>query len=242
MAGLQNPLESSVEVRDFGDTLLETLIRDTSTGKLRNIEQIANGCTAVMGEVAKVAADGYFPLVLGGDCSVFPGSVCGLRTIHHEIDALYVDGHADFHTPETTSSGYFSEMALAASVGRCNELARHGYSLLSISEENVWVVGVRRPNIDPLELKNLEETNVKVVTVDSLRSGGFANTLEKATGALRKPLYLHFDLDVIDANEMPALAGMSADVHSLGGLTYEEALSLQVIGKASSRRYGDHTI
>jgi arginase family enzyme len=43
---------------------------------------------------------------------------------------------------------------------------------------------------------------------------------------LRKPLYLHFDLDVIDANEMPALAGMSAGVHSLGGLTYEEAISL----------------
>jgi arginase len=165
-------------------------------------------------------------------CSVFHGSVSAVRMIHHEIGALYVDGHADFHTPETTSSGYFSGMALAAAVGRCNELAQFGYTPPSIKEEDVCVVGVRRPNIDPLELRNLEATSVKVVTVDSLRSDGFAISLEEATETLRKPLYLHFDLDVIDAKQLPALAGMNAGVHSRGGLSYEEALSLgKVLGK-----------
>jgi arginase len=65
-----------------------------------------------------------------------------------------------------------------------------------------------------------------VFTSEALKRDGISLGLEKAVRSLPRPLYLHFDLDVTDATEMPALAGMSAGVHHPGGLTHLEVSSL----------------
>ena len=225
--GLLDVLRARAEVVDLGDILLQTPAPDRISGKLRNIEHVVEGCRRVMQTVADAVHKGLFPLLIGGDCSLFPGAVAGLTSVHQRIGALYVDGHADFHTSETTSSGYFSGMALAATVGRDRrELLPVGENFPIIREEDVSVLGVRTLNLDPLELRNLERTSLNVITIDSLRRDGIDKSVEKATEAMQKPLYLHFDLDVIDSREMPALAGIRSGVHSSGGLSYQEAISL----------------
>jgi arginase len=225
--GLVDTLRGQAEVLDLGDIAFQTPVPDRISGKLRNIEHVVKGCRRVMQAVAGAIHKGFFPLLIGGDCSLFPGAVAGLTKGHQRIGALYVDGHADFHTSETTSSGYFSGMALAATVGRDRqELFPIGENFPIIREEDVSVLGVRTLNLDPLESRNLERTKLNVITIDSLRRDGVNKSVEKATEALERPLYLHFDLDVIDSREMPALAGMRSGVHASGGLTFEEAISL----------------
>ncbi len=225
-AGLLAALKSG-SFRDMGDIALETPLTDTVLGKLRNTEHVVNGCRRVRQVVASAAGEGDFPLVIGGDCSLFPGSLAGMLDVQDRIGVLYLDGHADYHTAETTISGYFSGMALAAAVGRGQgELARIGKTVPLVREEDVSVIGVKLSNLDPSELRDLKESRLNLFTSDAVKRDGIPTVLQEATKPLPTPLYLHFDLDVIDATEMPALAGMRAGVHRPGGLTYREASSL----------------
>jgi arginase len=52
---------------------------------------------------------GSFPLVLSGNCNNIVGVVAGL---------VWFDDHADFNTPETTTTGFLDGMGLAIAVGR----------------------------------------------------------------------------------------------------------------------------
>ena len=143
------------------------------------------------------------------------------------MGVLYVDGHADFHTPETTISGYYSGMSLATAVGRGEgDLVRIGKNFPLVREEDVSAIGVKTSNFDDSELGEFRASRVKLFTAEVLKRGGILKGLGEATRALSRPLYLHLDLDVIDASEMPALAGMRAGVHHAGGLTREEVSSL----------------
>jgi len=213
--------------RDLGDLVLETPLRDRIVGKVRNTDHVVNSCRRVRRIVASAAREGNLPLVIGGDCSLFPGSLAGVVDVHDRVGVLYVDGHADFHTPETTISGYFSGMSLAAAVGMGQEeLVRIGKSFPLLREEDVSAFGVKASNFDASELQTLKASRVNFFTSESLKRDGIISSLQAATKSLPTPLYLHFDVDVMDAVEMPALAGMRAGVHHRGGLTRIEVSSL----------------
>jgi len=197
------------------------------SGKVRNTEQVVGGCRRVRQVVASAAREGDFPLVLGGDCSLFPGSLAGIIDVYDRVGVLYVDGHADFHTPDTTISGYYSGMSLAAAVGRgTEELVRIGKTFPLVREEHVSAIGVKTRDFDASELREFKASHVNLFTSESLKTDGILTDLHRAAEFLPTPLYLHFDLDVMDAAEMPALAGIHAGVHHPGGLNGEEVSSL----------------
>ena len=117
-------------------------------------------------------------------------------------------------------------MSLAAAVGRGDdEFVRIGKSFPLIREEDVSAVGVKMSNFDRSELDALRASQVRLVSNGALKKDLFAG-LQDAAKPLPKPLYLHFDLDVIDAAEMSALAGARAGVHHSGGLSLREANAL----------------
>jgi arginase len=64
-----------------------------------------------------------FPLVLAGNYSSTLGTVSGVRAAAPNgaspIGVLWLDAHADFNTPETTTSGFLDGMAPATMTGRC---------------------------------------------------------------------------------------------------------------------------
>ena len=55
---------------------------------------------------------GALPIVLSGNCSASLGALTGLDT--EDLGLVWFDAHGDFNTPETTESGYFDGMAMAA--------------------------------------------------------------------------------------------------------------------------------
>jgi arginase len=167
--------------------------------------------------------EGLFPLVLAGDCSLFPGAFAGFSSIQGPAGAIYLDGHPDFHTPETTTSGYFSGMCLAAAVGRGPDaLTRIGREFPLVAEDNVLLLGARERNIDPEELANLQGSHMKRLMLGSVREHGFEASLVGIANSLPSHLYLHFDVDVLDGTEMAARAGAAYGVHAEGGLTFNE--------------------
>ena len=226
-AGLVDVLKTHSEVRDFGDLSLKTVAQDELTGKSRNLKLVVDSCQTIKRMVSQVVSDGYFPLVIGGDCSLFPGALAGITPADHDVSAVYLDGHPDFHTPETTKSGYFSGMGLAIAVGfGPDELTHLGNRFPILKPQNVLLAGPRPANIDESEIDGLTKAGLRAIFLKDQGAENFRHELERSSQFLSRPVYLHFDCDVMNPREMPALAGMKANVHCSGGLSLEEALSV----------------
>lgn len=139
------------------------------------------------GQVDDALAAGNFPLMLSGDCAI---ALTTLAAVHrHRSDArvLWLDTHGDFHTPESTSSGFLGGMALSGACG----LWDAGLGMEPFPAGRVVMAGVR--DLDPAEREIVERSDATVV-------GGGLDTLVAVQNALdRSPVYIHFDSDVLES-------------------------------------------
>ena len=102
-------------------------------------------------------------------------------------------------------------MPLAALTGRGNQHLMRGLDLKPMPERDIAICDGR--NLDPEESVMLRQSDVTLY-----------ETLAEldASDAPTKPLYIHFDIDIVDCAEMPALGypepdgpSLAACVHSL---------------------------
>lgn len=98
--------------------------------------------------VAKHLADGEFPIVIGGNCSVLLGCLVGAGTFD-QVGQIHVDGHSDFFHPgnyDTQSRlGSAAGMDLALATGRVEKLLTQwpGIDRSPVRDENVAQIGER---------------------------------------------------------------------------------------------------
>lgn len=112
----------------------------------------------------------------------------------HQPDVLWYDAHGDFNTPETTPSGFLGGMPLAALVGRGNQHLMEGLGMEPIAETRVIISDAR--NLDPEEALALRASAVlHLPRIDDLMTYDWNG----------RTLYIHFDTDVVDSGEMPAM-------------------------------------
>ena len=164
-----------------------------------------------------------FPIVLAGNCNTAVGTVAGLGAGNTGI--AWFDAHADFNTPETTTSGFLDGTAVAIVTGRCwKQLAATVPGFAPIADNRIALIGTR--DIDSLESALLDDSSVTVVASQHLRQD-----LPKALQALSThvdEIYVHLDLDVLDA-----AVAVANNFAVAGGLTVEDVdFALARIGKA----------
>jgi arginase len=178
----------------------------------------------VADRVRAAAAADRFPLVLAGNCNTAIGVVAGLGA--SDVGAVWFDGHGDFNTPETTSSGFLDGMALAMLTGRCwGVMAATVPGFEPVPESCVVLAGAR--DFDPLERAQLEHSHVTLVPGERMRRVGVRAALGPAIERLRDTVprvYLHVDLDVLDPDE--ARANGLAPPCGLSAAQLEEAIAL----------------
>jgi arginase len=147
------------------------------------------------------------PLVLAGNCHSAMGTVAALGG---DVGVVWFDAHADFHTPDSSPTGFIDGMALALVTGEgWAELRRTVDGLRPVPEEHVVLVGAR--DLEPTEKERLATS--AVVRAD-------AASLESALDELAErvhTVYVHIDLDVLDPSE-----GKANDWAVDGGLTASE--------------------
>jgi arginase len=164
------------------------------------------------GAVREARAAHRLPIVLAGNCNTAVGTLAGLGT--DSTGVVWFDAHADFNTPETTSSGFLDGTAVAILTGRCwTTLSSTVPDFKPLSDRQVCLVGTR--DIDSLEGGLLDESSVEVIEPRQLRS-----TLRQKLSSLNEHVdqaYVHLDLDVLDSGV--ASANMFA---VSGGLTLED--------------------
>jgi arginase len=171
--------------------------------------------------VREARASNRLPIILAGNCDTAIGTLAGLG---EGVGLTWFDAHADFNTPETTTSGFLDGTAVATITGRCwKELALTVPDFKPLPDAYACLVGTRE--IDSLEAQLLADSNIDVIQPLQLRSH-LPQTL-KAIGHHVEKMYVHLDLDVLDA------AVATANSYAVGGgLMIEDVeYALSLIGQ-----------
>ena len=171
-------------------------------------------------KVRGALAEGQFPLVLSGNCNASVGTVSGAGP--GGLGIVWFDAHADFNTPETTTTGFTDGMGLAVAVGHCWRKMAEGVPGFSpVAEGSVVLAGAR--DVQPAEEERLAASGVTAVKADRIGREGlqdFAAALDSLATRVGR-VYVHLDLDVLD----PARVGKANGFATEGGLDVGELLA-----------------
>jgi len=138
---------------------------------------------------------GEKPVSYAGDCCAVIGVQAGLERAGLETTLLWLDAHGDFNTWETTPSGFLGGMPLAMIVGRGELNLLDALEMQPLAEERVILCDAR--DLDPGEKEAVARSNILhlrdpvSLLEDDLPEG---------------PLYVHFDVDILDPDEAPAVS------------------------------------
>ncbi|HEX2936772.1 MAG TPA: arginase family protein, partial [Bacteroidales bacterium] len=89
----------------------------------RNIETIYQTCHSIANEVHHSINNRHFPVLISGDHSCAAGTIAGIKMArpNARLGVVWIDAHADLHSPFTTPSGNMHGMPLAASINEDNK-------------------------------------------------------------------------------------------------------------------------
>ena len=197
--------------RDAGDATgrLRPAERDPETGILA-AEALREATAALEGAVAGVLDAGDRPLVAGGDCSLLPGALAGANP----RVLWFVDGHGDYWDGASSPTGEAADMDLAMVVDAG-----------TVGTDGIVLLGHRPPESDEevdAELRRMPAQLARV-SAPAIRQAGPGETGRDWAARLgtRGPAWLHLDLDVLDAEAMPAVSYPQPH-----GLSWEELEAL----------------
>lgn len=223
-AGLLECLRSAgYDVVDLGDSTPVTYSPDTANPKRQNVPLVLSVLEQVAEAVDSAVARQARPFVFGGDCTITIGVVAALTNRCESLGLVYFDGDLDLNTPETTLSGILDGMALAHILGEgTEELSHFGSRYPLLNERDVALFGysMRAGGIDPAEERLLERTVMAAHPLEGIK-GRAGAAAAQALGELEsrtEHVLIHFDVDVIDVHDLPAV-----DVPHSPGLSLSEA-------------------
>jgi arginase len=206
--------------------------RDSTTLTL-NATAIAAFSRKLADAVGAVIDQGEFPVVLGGDCSILLGGLLALKR-RGRYGLLFVDGHADFYSPETNPNGEAATMDLALATGRgpdvLVDIDRRGPL---VNDEDVVAFGFRdgdeqaayRSPPLPAQLLAVDLRAVRRDGVDAAARAAVAHLTRD--GGPERGFWIHVDADVLDDAIMPAVDYRLSDGLSWSELTRTLSVALQ---------------
>jgi len=213
---LGGPDRGDLDVRIRGEE------RDPVTGIVASPDVLAT--TATLREaVAGAISDGARPFLSGGCCSEVPGALAGARDALGRVGLAYLDGHLDLYDGTTSPTGEAADMPISVALGHGPAAWVEEAGGASLAPRGAALVGYRDKEesqsygmLQPEELPGLTH-----VSVDEVRAEGSEAVVDRVTAALgpELPLWLHFDVDVLDQEVFPA-----TDYLMPGGMTWEELL------------------
>ena len=175
-------------------------------------------CIRLNNSIQKNLKD-YFPIVLSGDHSSALGTISGIKSAFPEqnVGVIWIDAHADLHSPYTSPSGNIHGMPLAAALANDNldaktnavdsdtqkyweEMKQIGYKGTKIQPENLVYFGVR--DTEEAEDQQMERLSIRNYKVDEVRYRGLEICVAEALVKLShcEVLYISFDVDSMDCD------------------------------------------
>ena len=181
-----------------------------------------------------------FPIILAGDHSTAAGTIMGIKGAHPDmrLGVIWIDAHADLHTPYTTPSGNMHGMPLAMAAHLDNldcqlnqpskdtcdfwdRLKKIGGDFPKIKPEDIVYISVR--DTETPENTLIQKYGITNFTTETVRELGVFEVAKRSLALLKdcEQLYISFDVDSMD----PSFSlGTGTPVPN--GLTVEEAIQL----------------
>lgn len=192
---------------------------DIDTPWAKRVEGLVKIYDRVAQATAQSLQSGKFPLVLAGDHSTAGGTIAGIKLAfpNKRLGVVWIDAHADLHSPYTTPSGNLHGMPVATALGIDNLENRYEDRNLDKTTVEGWEklknTGGIMPKIRPddlvfVALRDFEEEEeevirnegIRVIEVDEVRKEGVPEIVEEILQVLAPVdlIYISFDVDSLD--------------------------------------------
>ena len=181
-----------------------------------------NGVLTMYERVSKAVSESikthFFPVVISGDHSSAGGTIAGIKMAKpkSKLGVIWIDAHADLHTPYTTPSGNMHGMPLSISIAEDNEeskvheldektvkvweqLKKLGKINQKVLPEDIVFISLR--DFEKEEKHLIEKYGMKVITTSDVRRNGAENVSRKVLRYLGDctDIYVSFDVDSLDS-------------------------------------------
>ena len=185
----------------------------------KRINKVLAVCTRLSDAVKNTLNQNEFPLVLSGDHSSALGTISGIKTAFPDkrLGVVWIDAHADIHSPYTTPSGNVHGMPLAAALAddnldrKINDLtpdtdkAWEGLKNIGgiapkVLHSDVVYFGVR--DTEEPEEYAIAKNAIKNYRVDEVRFRGMDVCIDETLAKLSDCdlIYISFDVDSMDCD------------------------------------------
>lgn len=184
----------------------------------KRIHGVLNMYERISKSVSDSLRNNFFPVILSGDHSNAGGTIAGIKMARpkSKLGVIWIDAHADLHTPYTTPSGNMHGMPLATAIAEDNsEMKVHDLDekttkqweqLKSIGKipqkvlpEDVVFISLR--DFEKEEKHLIEKYGMKVIPTSEVRRNGAENVSRKVLRYLSDctDIYVSFDVDSLDS-------------------------------------------
>ena len=189
-------------------------------------------------KVSTLLSNNTFPLLLAADHGSAGGTIAGIKSAfpNKRLGVVWIDAHADIHTPFTTPSGNMHGMPLATALNEDNlpsqinnvpentaqlwqQLKNIGGIAPKINAEDIVYIAVR--DTEDQENDIINRLQIKNYTVEELRTKGVATVINEIEAKFSNCdiIYVSFDVDSMDPDLTSHGTGTPVD----NGITPEEA-------------------
>jgi arginase len=153
----------------------------------------SRGCLLEAGGQVEDALNlGLAPVLLHAECSVALSTLPTVARMRPDARILWLDAHGDYNTPQTTISEYLGGMALAGACGEWDADLDVGFA----DPARVVLAGAR----------DFDRPERELIDASALTVLAGRDALDELPAALGDdPVYVHLDLDVLEAGELPVL-------------------------------------
>ena len=206
---------NSVVVPDLNHVLFDK----TPFPFAKHIDAIYTVQKGIAATVEQTLRFGEFPLVLAGDHSSANATIAGIKAAYptKTLGVIWIDAHADLHSPYTTPSGNVHGMPLAAALGVDN--LAHQRNIPDAETEFFWRrlqnLGEPGPKLTPAHLVYvvvrdteeqedalIEELGIKWIKLPEIKAKGSRQLTREIYQHLRfcDMVYISFDVDSLDSS------------------------------------------
>lgn len=208
------------------ETHNETIYNKNNNNFAKRIEHVVEQCQRVSDAVSNTLKEGFFPIVLSGDHSSALGTISGIKAANptKRLGVIWIDAHADLHSPFTSPSGNIHGMPLAAALwednkackinepGEATELhwenmKKVGLPVKKIQAQDLIYFGLR--DFESAEAQIIEKEGIKSYKVEEVRFRGLKVCVEEALQKLAACdlIYISFDVDSMDCDHVSSGTG-----------------------------------
>lgn len=196
------------------ETVNHRLYEETEMAYAKRLDGIAEMYSRIENSVSSVLRQEQFPVVVAGDHSSAGGTIAGIKKAfpNKRLGVIWVDAHADLHSPYTSPSGNVHGMPLATAIHEDNLECQNNQP----EQETIWhwnvmkgsnqrvlpqdlvYIGVR--STETPEEVLIEKYEIPNYTVEEVRERGIETITKEALEYLKDCdiLYLSFDVDSMD--------------------------------------------